>query len=235
MATLAGARLRIARALKLPSSVPIAKRSHDSLPKKAGYSPALRFDDCYVVASRAIRAHAKRVRRGKFLDVGGSAGAGKVWAGPFQYVSLDPVPQVGDWFIQGDICACPQIPDETFEVVYSHRMMEFVAEPWLAAGEMGRILRSGGIVIVIACFAWRYHPGLPDGSQPDYWRYTHDGLSFIFEKYGRLETVETGYDLRNRREDVRGGKIAGGLDIPPIDELGGFRENWTVWWIGRKP
>lgn len=238
MPTYTGMKLRVARALHRPSSVPLAAPVPEARPAGGSppYSPSLRFDDCYAAATRAIRDHAERVRGGVFLDIGGSTGSSaSAFTGPFTYRSLDLVPHDGDEFLLGDITNCPAVEDDSIEVAYAHRMMEFVAEPWLAAAEIGRILRPGGIVIIVACFAWRYHPGLPDGSQPDFWRYTHDGLEFIFEKYGHLERVQSGYDLRHRRRDDRGGKISGGLDVPPVDELGGFRETWTVWYIGRKP
>jgi hypothetical protein len=29
-------------------------------------------------------------------------------------------------------------------------------------------LKPGGLVLLVTCFSWRHHPGLPDGSQPGY-------------------------------------------------------------------
>jgi SAM-dependent methyltransferase len=233
MRTAKGLRLRIAGRLRLVSSIPVIEPRPGAIPPPP-YSPALHFDDTTAVATRLIREQAKRVRRGTFLEVGGGPRlSGKGLRGPLKYISLDLVD--GPETIVGDICSCPQVPDATFDVIYSTGVFEFVAEPWLAAGEIGRILKPGGLFVLNTCFAWRYHPGLNDGSQPDYWRYTHDGLRLIFEKYGQLQTLETGYDLVNRRVDMRGGKIENDLDAPPIDEFGGFRENWSVFYAARKP
>ena len=33
---------------------------------------------------------------------------------------------------------------------------------------------------------------------------------------------------------MRGGKLAGNTDAAPVDDFGGFRENWTVYYAGRK-
>jgi hypothetical protein len=37
-----------------------------------------------------------------------------------------------------------------------------------------------------------------------------------------------------RRTDF-GSKLPDGSDAAPVDDLGGFRENWTVYYAGRKP
>jgi hypothetical protein len=55
----------------------------------------------------------------------------------------------------------------------------------------------------------------------------------MFEERNGLETIHCGFDLSRRRMDIRGGYF-GDRDIPPIDEYGGFRENWGVYYIGRR-
>ena len=52
-------------------------------------------------------------------------------------------------------------------------------------------------MITIAPFAWRYHP-VP----VDYFRYSHDGLSFLFERTNKIERVISGYDLSGRRANL---------------------------------
>jgi ubiquinone/menaquinone biosynthesis C-methylase UbiE len=117
------------------------------------------------------------------------------------------------------------VPDESVDIALSVSTFEHIAEPWLAAGEIGRILKPGGLSITLTVFAVRYHP-VPQ----DYWRYTHSALELLFEKYGGLETVESGYDLAGRR-DNRNGKLPEDLDLAP----GGWTENWGVFHVGRKP
>ena len=54
-------------------------------------------------------------------------------------------------------------PDETFDVVHAHQVLQHVADPVRALAEMGRVCRSGGIVAArdsdYAAFAW--FPGVP--------------------------------------------------------------------------
>src|SRR5690348_13833740 len=104
MPTVAGLKLRLARALGLPSSVPLATFDPAAVPRSP-HSPALHFADVHVLVTTRIREHAARARRGKFLDVGGDFGKARNLAGPFEYLVLDPVAPDGDGFIRADICS----------------------------------------------------------------------------------------------------------------------------------
>ena len=116
-----------------------------------------------------------------------------------------------------DLCDCPQVPDASFDIVYSLSTYEHLERPWLAAAERP-YLETGWAGVVSTCFAWRFHP-VPG----DYWRFSHMALERIFDDAG-LETITSGYDLRARRHDMRG-KPPGNADAVPVDDLGGFREN----------
>ncbi|TDT17337.1 methyltransferase family protein [Ilumatobacter fluminis] len=126
--------------------------------------------------------------------------------------------------VVGDITSCPELPDESFDVAVSVDVFEHVNRPWLAAEEISRLLRPGGISYTSTLFAWRYHP-VPI----DFWRFTPDCLDFLFAD---LDRVDSGFDTTERRRDIRG---RGRRDQVPIDGLGGFRENWRVFHVGRKP
>lgn len=217
--TLAGrARRRLAGAqvyVEPPQSASVPSHPH---------SPSLRFATANTVVGEAIRDHARRIRRGRFLDVGGGAGAQRSFAGPLDYWVLDLEARYRQTVV-GDICACPDLADASFDVVFSNNVFEHLAEPWLAAGEIGRILKPGGICCTITWFSIRYHP-VPG----DYWRYTHSALELLFERYGGLETLQSGYDLRHRR-DGRNDKLPDHSDRSPD----GWEENWLVFHVGRKP
>ncbi len=47
--------------------------------------------------------------------------------------------------IVGDITSCPELPDASFDVIVSGDVLEHVNRPWLAATEIERLLRPGGI------------------------------------------------------------------------------------------
>ena len=165
-----------------------------------------------------------------FLDIGGRHGEWHHYAKGFEYHILEIDKNTkGPGLIYGDICHCPNIPSETYDVIFSNNVFEHLKEPWAAAEECVRITKKGGLIIHIAPFSWRYHP-----DPVDYYRYSHDGLKFLFERTGQIETLLVGYDISNRRKDQRGGKIKGRLDVPPIDELGGWREHWLTIFISRK-
>lgn len=194
-----------------------------SVPVEA-HSPHLHFATANTVVAQAIARHARRHPRGKFLDVGGGVGAQRSFAGPLDYWVLD-LESSYEQSIVGDICRCAHIPESSFDVVFSNNVFEHIPEPWLAAAEIGRILKPGGICCTITWFSIRYHP-VPG----DYFRFSHSALELLFERYGGLETVQSGYDLR-RRKDGRNDKLPGHADLSPGD----WAENWLVFHIGRKP
>lgn len=123
-----------------------------------------------------------------------------------------------------DITSCPELPDESFDVIVSVDVFEHLNRPWLAAEEITRLLRPGGVVFTSTLFAWRYHP-VPI----DYWRFTPPCLEFLF---GDLVTVLSEFDVTERRRSLQG---RGERDRVPEDALGAFRENWRVNHAARRP
>ena len=78
----------------------------------------------------------------------------------------------------------------------SSDVFEHIDRPWLAAAEIARILKPGGVAITHTLFSWRSHP-----CPIDYWRFSQECLELLF---GDLECLETGYDLSERRLTSRG-------------------------------
>lgn len=124
-------------------------------------------------------------------------------------------------FPEEDICKKTSFPAEKFDLVYSKHTFEHLYDPFFASNEIVRILKPGGIVIIITHWAWRYHRAR---DFDDYWRFSEPGLKLLFSN---LEILESGYDISERRKDCR-------LDNVPVDKLGGWREHWNVYLIGRK-
>lgn len=165
----------------------------------------------------------------RFLDVGGGGGSARGTAAGFAYYILElDEGRTGKGIVHGDICNCPQVASSSYDIVYSRNVFEHLREPWLAAKECVRIVKKKGLLMHAAPFAWRYHP-VPI----DFYRYTHDGLKYLFERTGQVKTIFAGYDITIRRRDSRG-KQKGKLDAPPVDELGGWRENWETIFVGTK-
>jgi len=177
------------------------------------------FLDAWREIERALDEHRRRLParpRPRFLDIGGRTGSRRGYAQGFEYHLLDLAPRgEADRVFAADICACPDVPDASYDVCFSVAVFEHVRRPWDAAREIGRILRPGGLAVTHTVFAWEYHD-----KPVDFWRYTHLSLPFLFQAYGGLETVRCGYDITGRWRNR-------GTDY--------FQEHWWVIHVARKP
>jgi SAM-dependent methyltransferase len=127
----------------------------------------------------------------------------------FRYHDLNLVTSDIPNTIIGDITGCADvIEDESFDIVFSSDVFEHIDRPWLAAQEITRILKPGGIAVTHTLFSWRNHP-----CPIDYWRYSAECLEFLFSD---LTCLEKGYDLSQRRVDEPG-FWASGEDSVPLD------------------
>lgn len=167
---------------------------------------------------------------GDVLEIGGhtlSNCAATLFPEPrFRYHDLNLVASDIPNTIIADITDCADvIADDSFDVVFSSDVFEHIDRPWLAAAEIARILRPGGIAITHTLFSWRNHP-----CPIDYWRYSAECLEFLFDD---LTCLEKGYDLSQRRDD-QPGFWPSGNDSVPVDQFGGWREHWSVYCVSGK-
>ena len=70
------------------------------------------------------------------------------------------------------------IADNQYDLVYSNQILEHVPKPWVAAGEMVRVLKPGGVGLHTSC-AYNPRHGLPKFN--DYYRFLPDGLAELFD------------------------------------------------------
>jgi len=122
--------------------------------------------------------------------------------------------------LKGDITNCPQLADNSYDVVMSHDVFEHIDKPWLAASEIQRILKPGGMSYTQTLFSWKLHK-VP----VDYWRFTPDCLDMLFSD---LERVESGFDIMERRN------MKPARTIPEDDYGKGWLESWRVFHVGIK-
>ena len=189
----------------------------------------------YMKDCRDHIAHYRKTYSGDdepiFLDVGGNRGEMRKFAEGYKYwlVDLTVRTDEADRTIEADICKPLPIEHGTVDVIFSNQVWEHLERPWLACQELGKLLKPGGLFLTATLFAYRYHP-LPE----DFFRYTHKGLTSIHEEFAGTETIACNYDIHMRRYDHRGGAHSFAADMPPVDHLGGWRENWFVYYIGRK-
>lgn len=125
-------------------------------------------------------------------------------------------------FPEADVCRGTRFPDGHFHAVLTKMTFEHLYDPFGAAAEITRLLAPGGLLVVITVWSRRDRtaPGVED-----YFRFSTAGLQQLFP---RLEILECGYDLSGGRVDCR-------MDEVPVDDLGGWREHWSVYLTAKKP
>jgi SAM-dependent methyltransferase len=77
-----------------------------------------------------------------------------------------------------DVQNLSRIPDNQFDLVYSHQVLEHLPKPWIAAKEMVRVLKPGGMGLHTSC-AFNPRHGLPAFN--DYYRFLPDGMAQLFD------------------------------------------------------
>ncbi|MFC7292962.1 class I SAM-dependent methyltransferase [Hirschia litorea] len=162
------------------------------------------------------------LKEGRMLEIGGRENPLGRFFPNFECMNMD-LANTGENVVIGDITGCPEIESESFDVIISFDVFEHINRPWLAANEITRLLKPGGITFHSTLWSWRYHP-----CPIDYWRFSPDALEFLFND---LEPLLKEFDSVERRRNILGrGKYK-----VKADAIGGWRENWRVNFGGRKP
>jgi SAM-dependent methyltransferase len=171
-----------------------------------------------------------KIRSGVIAEIGGGNNSFLPKLGKFEFRFLSIFASDDPQYIVADICNCPHVPSDSFDVVFSKSVLEHVRNIHDAAREIVRVLKPGGITMHAVPFSYFFH-GAPD----DYWRLTTTALESLFAE---LETIECFFYADNRRRNNVGTSVNrvdqdGGPKFAP-DAFGGWRENWFSIYIGRK-
>jgi len=86
--------------------------------------------------------------------------------------------------IIGDIHSL-SMKDESIDAIICKAVLEHVYDPQKAINEMYRVLRKQGKCLIYVPFLYPYH-GEKDGYK-DYYRYTQDGIEYLFRKFSSIE------------------------------------------------
>lgn len=79
------------------------------------------------------------------------------------------------------------LPDEEFDAYIAISVYEHLQRPWIAAQAARRVLKSGGIALVVTHQTFPLH-----GYPSDYFRFSDGALSVIFEDAG-FDILDAGY------------------------------------------
>jgi len=127
-----------------------------------------------------------------------------------------------------------KIADNHYDLVYSNQILEHIPKPWVAASEMVRVLRLGGLGVHTTC-AYNPRHGLPQFN--DYYRFLPDGLAELFE--GVKVIVKAGWGNRqallyNLAVDDGHGALGGRRFCEQLGQRNDEQYPWHVWIIFEK-
>lgn len=89
--------------------------------------------------------------------------------------------------IVGDIHKLSTYFNQPFDIIYSHAVFEHLAMPWIAAEEIAKCLKVGGIVCVMTHFSHSSH------ERPwHFYQYSDMGLKVLFSSALGFECIDAG-------------------------------------------
>ena len=120
------------------------------------------------------------------------------------------LPKVDKPDIIGDCLALP-IQDNSLDYVICTEVLEHVANPWDAMGEIYRIVKPGGVALLTSPFLWPYH-----GTQryADYWRMTADGWRVLCRGFTAVKVIPFAFRDDSPLDDLAAKELMGeGSDV----------------------
>jgi SAM-dependent methyltransferase len=86
------------------------------------------------------------------------------------------------------------LPDKSLDAIISFSLLEHLETPERFIAEIKRTLRPRGQIYVTTPFIHPYHGGMNEGTYcPDYYRFTHDGLAYLFRDFDIEITSDGGF------------------------------------------
>ncbi|KAL3921538.1 MAG: hypothetical protein SGILL_002699 [Bacillariaceae sp.] len=165
---------------------------------------------------------------GRFLDIGGTGSTAvgmkqvtskfQNFVGPLEYWKLDsdPAAQKLDRTLYCDIDSCPEAENCSFDVTFSHTVLEHAKRPWQAFDTVARITKKGGLTMHLVPWSYQYH-----ATPADNYRFSHTALETLLEDRG-FEVLDVGYDICTKQDQ----KMAS------VDEH--YDVIWLTYVVGRK-
>lgn len=147
----------------------------------------------YIIQIIQTHMKNKNLEKVNLLDIGGGKGWGKIlYEKSFiNYYALDLKTSRKEddiTFIKGDITENNLDLNMKFDIIFTKDTFEHILNPWDATSNILNHLINDGLFIFLAPFSWRYHP-----SPYDVFRFTHTGVQYLFERFGGLKKIDSGY------------------------------------------
>jgi SAM-dependent methyltransferase len=168
---------------------------------------------------------AMRARQGRVLEVGSRAvgsHTASVDRNPFgpgcTLLGCDIHPGASVDFVVDVHALSSAVPLGSLDGVFSVAVLEHLAAPWVAAAEINRVLRVGGLTAHLTVQGWPIH------EQPnDFWRMSDRGLAALFGPATGFEVVEATMRGKLRMHPSPAMRRIGWLDMPTVSS--GFAES----------
>ena len=141
-----------------------------------------------ILLNRDIKKFLNKVEiNGDVLDVGAQKAQYKKYVKCRKYMTLDLDPSHNP-----DICCDAheiKSKPKSFQMVIATEVLEHCYDPQKVVNEIYRVLKPGGICLISVPFMYHYHiaPGVKD-----YYRFTKDGLKYMFKKFSDVELKSQG-------------------------------------------
>lgn len=127
------------------------------------------------------------------IELGSRARSGTVYKTHFpslsRYVGVDVMdgPNVD---IVADAHTLSKTIDDQFDYALSVSVFEHLIMPWVAAFELNKVMKLGGLIYI------QSHPTYPLHDEPwDFFRFSANAWSGLFNKFTGFEVIKTGYSL----------------------------------------
>ena len=130
----------------------------------------------------------------RVIDIGGGEPFQKGMA-PYKrlfegkkFETLEPAPELNPDIV-GDIHNLP-IKDNSIPAIICKSVLEHLEDPKKAVEELYRVLKPGGKALVYTHFIYPYHAR--KGAYGDYFRFTDEGLKYLFRDFSIVEVKKQG-------------------------------------------
>lgn len=157
----------------MPKKTPPARRSEELFFNQWKFYPAKRL------RRLAFKSIAAPALAGRTLDVGGGLGPYRKYLSGVSYFSIEI-----NSLLRPDIVGTAfELPvwTNSIDAILMNDVLEHLPDPAAAIREAFRCLRPGGKIFATTPFLWNLH------YEPhDYYRFTGNGLRYLFEKEGFL-------------------------------------------------